>query len=225
MIILILFLIVVIFIIMKVPKKIVYVNDNTMEQKQILDETSYLAKGVLTPEFCNRLIDESRNLLYDTTGEPVDNEPVYQVNILNGSEVMHKKLWNMCKDVYHKYKVIPSSKDFMFLKRYLPNERLRIPLHYDSSEYTISFLLSDTKSFQGCQYYMFDKSTSNTISEISKCDVKVRDEFIEKYNNLPIIDYQQGDMVKFESETHLHGTLPLIKGERYILTIFYDQRA
>jgi hypothetical protein len=72
---------------------------------------------------------------------------------------------------------------------------------------------------------MFDKQTSNTISEIAKCDVKVRDEFIEKYKNLPIIDYQQGDMVKFESETHLHGTLPLIKGERYILTIFYDQKA
>ena len=210
---------------MEVPKKVVYVNDNTMEPKQFLDQTSYIAKGVLTPEFCNRLIDESRNLSYDITGEPVDNEPVYQVNILNGSTVLHKRLWNTCKDVYHKYKVIPSSMDFMFLKRYLPNERLRIPLHYDSSEYTISFLLSDTKSFQGCQYYMFDKSTSNTISEISKCDVKVRDEFIEKYNNLPIIDYQQGDMVKFESETHLHGTLPLIKGERYILTIFYDQRA
>ena len=117
MIILILLLVVVIFIIMKVPKKIVCVNDNTMEQKQILDETSYLAKGVLTPDFCNRLIDESRNLLYDTTGEPVDNEPVYQVNILNGSKVLHKRLWNMCKDVYHKYKVIPSSKDFMFLKQ------------------------------------------------------------------------------------------------------------
>ena len=69
---------------MKAPKNVVYVNDNTMEQKRILDETSYLAKGVLSPEFCNRLIDESRNLSYDVTGEPVDNEPVYQVNILNG---------------------------------------------------------------------------------------------------------------------------------------------
>jgi hypothetical protein len=66
---------------MKVPKKVVYVNDNTMEPKQFLDQTSYIAKGVLTPEFCNRLIDESRNLSYDITGEPVDNEPVYQVNI------------------------------------------------------------------------------------------------------------------------------------------------
>jgi hypothetical protein len=38
------------------------------------------------------------------------------------------------------------------------------------------------------------------------------------------MDYQQGDMVKFKSETHLHGTLPLTKGERYVLTVFYDQR-
>ena len=71
---------------------------------------------------------------------------------------------------------------------------------------------------------MFDKLTSDTISEITTCEAKVRDDFIDNYKNLPIMDYQQGDMVKFKSETHLHGTLPLTKGERYVLTVFYDQR-
>ena len=207
-----------------VMKKTLYINDITQEPKYFLDHTSYLAKGVLTPTLCETLIKESRNLVYDITSEPVDDEPVYQVNILEGTSVMHDKLWNLCKGVYYKYKDNHSSSDFMFLKRYLPNERVRIPLHYDNSEYTISFLLSDTKDFEGCEYYMFDKLTSDTISEITTCEAKVRDDFIDNYKNLPIMDYQQGDMVKFKSETHLHGTLPLTKGERYVLTVFYDQK-
>jgi hypothetical protein len=206
-------------------KKITYVNDATTQPKHFLDTSAYIAKGVLTPEFCEKLIEESRYLTYDTSDEPVDEEPVYQVNILEGDRVVHEKLWSMCKDVYHKHKVNKSSNDFMFLKRYLPNERVRIPLHYDNSEYTVSFLLSDTKSFQGCQYYMFDKTMSKALESIASCDAKVRDEFIDKYKNLPIIDYQQGDMVKFESVTHYHGTLPLTGGERYILTIFYEQKS
>lgn len=207
-----------------VMKKILYINDITKEPKQFLDQTSYLAKGVLTPTLCETLIKESRNLVYDITSEPVDDAPVYQVNILNGTSVLHEKLWNLCKGVYYKYKDNHSSSDFMFLKRYLPDERVRIPLHYDNSEYTISFLLSDTKDFEGCEYYMFDMRTSDAIHAITTCDAKVRDDFIDTYKNLPIMDYQQGDMVKFKSETHLHGTLPLTKGERYVLTVFYDQR-
>jgi len=205
------------------PWKIRYVSDNVWEQKHFFDESSYIAKGVLTPEFCNKLIDTSRNLTYSKSNEPVDKEPLYQIDIFHGTKVIHEKLWDICKDIYYKHRVNHSNTDFMFLKRYLPEERVRIPLHFDTCKYTISFLLSDTDSFQGCQYYMFDKNTSAIVKEISKCEIKVRDDFIENYNNLPIINFQQGDMVKFDAKTHYHGTLPLTGGERYLLTIFYDK--
>ena len=60
-----------------VMKKTLYINDITQEPKYFLDHTSYLAKGVLTPTLCETLIKESRNLVYDITSEPVDDEPVY----------------------------------------------------------------------------------------------------------------------------------------------------
>ena len=143
-------------------------------------------------------------------------------NNLHGCVDQYKKDCNVIGNMWpDKYSLEP-----LRMKRYLPDERVRIPLHYDNSEYTISFLLSDTKDFEGCEYYMFDKLTSDAIvlTGLTTCEAKVRDDFIDNYKNLPIMDYQQGDMVKFKSETHLHGTLPLTKGERYVLTVFYDQR-
>jgi len=121
------------------PWKIRYVSDNVWEQKHFFDESSYIAKGVLTPEFCNKLIDTSRNLTYSKSNEPVDKEPLYQIDIFHGTKVIHEKLWDICKDIYYKHRVNHSNTDFMFLKRYLPEERVRIPLHFDTCKYTISF--------------------------------------------------------------------------------------
>lgn len=208
-----------------VPKEVDYTHDRTTQPKVFIDRSSYIAKGVLDSAFCERLINASRNLKYDTTGEPVDNEPVYQIDILHGQKVVNMELWNICKDVYLQHKDKNTGFDFMFLKRYLPKERVRIPLHCDSCDYTTSFLLSDTKDFEGCEYYMFDKITSMNLVEIANSGVDARDYFIKNHKNLPIHDYQQGDMVKFEGQTHYHGTLPLTKGERYVLTIFYDQKS
>ena len=179
----------------------------------------YISRCALTPEFCERLIKTAENMTYDQSGEPIDGEPVYQINILNHDKIENETLWNICKGVYHKYKKRSNSGDSMFLKRYLPNERRRIPLHRDICNYTVSFLLSDTKDFEGCEYYMFDKKTSRKLKYLESKPASERDAFIETYKNLPIWKYEQGDAIRFKN--NLHGTLPLKSGKRYVLTIFY----
>jgi hypothetical protein len=82
--------------------------------------------------------------VYDTSDEPVDGESVYQVNILVGTKVLHEKLWNICKDVYYKYKVNRSSVDFMFLKRYQKT----------SKELQIVKLKYETNSLKGIRIFL-----------------------------------------------------------------------
>lgn len=90
----------------------------------------------------------------------------------------------------------------------------------------MSFLLSDTKDFEGGEIYIFD---SNGSTEIEKWDdnfyeeTSNRENFITSHPNLPILDYQQGDLAVYTGGKNYHGTLPIKGGERYILTFFLDK--
>jgi hypothetical protein len=190
-----------------------------------LTENAHIEPRALPRIICERLIHASKNMKFDESPEPVDDEPVYQINILEGLDVKNEKLWRLCKPIYDKYKnkKIKSHSDFVFIKRYLPNERVRIPLHHDKCDHTASFLLSSAKDFGGGKFYIFNEEDSEKLSGLSNKSVKKRDAFIQKnIDTLPLLNLLQGDMVWFKSMTHLHGTLPITCGERYILTIFYS---
>ena len=51
---------------------------------------------------------------------------------------------------------------------------------------------------------------------------RYKDRFIKNYKNLPIINYEKGDAVIYSGDNHLHGLLPVTKGERYVLIFFFD---
>ena len=90
----------------------------------------------------------------------------------------------------------------------------------------MSFLLSDTKDFEGGEIYIFDTKSSDEIETWSDADYdsdEVREKFVNSHPNLPILDYQQGDLAVYTGGKNYHGTLPVKGGERYILTFFLDK--
>ena len=96
------------------------------------------------------------------------------------------------------------------------DERRNLTVHRDDSRYTISILLSDTKDFEGCDFYIFTEEFENFKNR------NYINEYVEAPGQkLPIINFDQGDLLQFDSK-YFHGVTPLKSGERYLLTIFYD---
>jgi hypothetical protein len=171
-------------------------------------------KGALCKKRCDEIIDVAKRIGFDNTSpEAVDGDPEFQINILSNGEVLHDTLWKYCKDIYYTYRE-PNERDaFMFLKRYKTNERKSIPPHRDEATYTVSLLLSDARDFEGCEFFLFDSDFS--FDDMDTCT------YIKTHENeIPLIDFNQGDVVRFDSSSY-HGVTPLTKGERYLLTIFY----
>jgi hypothetical protein len=150
-------------------------------------------RKVLSKALCEDLIRTANKYNFDMYDEPVDGKAVYQIDIFSDCHVKNKELWNKCKNL------IPHTPNFVFLKRYSPNERLGMRMHTDNCLYTINFLLSDKNDFKGGEFYIF-------------------------YNDicLPILCYDQGDMIAYEGSKHLHGVLPVRSGYRYVLTFFIE---
>lgn len=183
------------------------------------DDKNYVKKNAVRKDQCQRMINVAKKIKFDTDPEPVDNEPLYQIDIYHDGEILNQKLWEECKLIYKGNKEIADSSDYMFIKRYNMAERTRLKAHSDKATYTVSVLLSDTKDFKGCNFFLFDKKTSEKID--SEIDPEERDKYITSLGKkLPIIAFEQGDAVRFDSEC-LHGVTNLTGGERYLLTIFY----
>jgi len=186
------------------------------------DSTFIHDKGALSKERCESLINEALGIEFDTSGEPVDDEPVYQINVYSDGKILNHRLWKHCEEIYKTYREKDGYNDFMFLKRYRMNERNRMPPHSDSAAYTVSILLSDTGNFEGCSFYLFDKDFDNKVFQGE--DVEAKHSLIDTMGgSLPLIDLKQGDVLRFDSE-QIHGVTPLKAGERYLLTIFYDAK-
>lgn len=186
------------------------------------DKSSFIHKKGIDSDHCKRIVDLARNMEFDTDAEPVDNEPLFQIDIYVDGEILNKKLWNQCKRIYRAYKEDTGSNDFMFVKRYNMSERTRLKAHSDSAKYTISVLLSSTDNFTGCEFFIFDKATTKSIApDFYEMDSEGRDRYISSLGGkLPIVPFEEGDVIRFDSEC-LHGVTHLTGGERYLLTIFY----
>jgi hypothetical protein len=188
-------------------------------------DENYIKKNAMGKDQCERIIDVAKQMKFDTDPEPVDKQPVYQIDIFNDDDVLNEKLWKQCKPIYEAHKEIADSSDFMFLKRYTMNERRRLEAHSDRATYTVSVLLSDTRDFQGCEFFLFDKKSTEKIGpKYHQMDSKEKDKYISSLGKkLPILEFEQGDVLRFDSEC-LHGVTHLTGGERYLLTIFYGTK-
>lgn len=193
----------------------------TRPRRTYIDEEGYVQKGVLSPEECRHLIDIAETSPFETKPDGVDDQPEYQIDILDG-KVKHEKLWSICKKLIPK---IDKKLHYVFLKRYTPHERTHIPLHYDDNHTTMSFMLSDTKDFEGGELYVFPLKETKKLDELDKkttMTIEKRNILIDNYKNLPILEYEQGDMAMYPGGTRMHGTLPVTSGKRYVLTFFFD---
>ena len=195
----------------------------------------YHKKNILSSYECEKLIRLSKKFKLDIDPDPTDDKPEYQIDILTSENTINNiDLWKEIKPIYEK-KLIPQLKnvsflnsinyklDFVFLKRYKLTERSYMGLHTDDNFFTIGILLSNTNDFDGGELYIFDREKSKKYDYIDYLDNGKKDNFIKKYKNLPIIDYNQGDILIYSGDNHLHGTLPITRGERYVLIFFFDK--
>lgn len=184
-----------------------------------------IKKNTLSKSECNTLINVANKYHFDTYLEPVDNDPVFQIDINVEGKILNEELWEMCKKIQKKHMGhIKRPVSFVFLKRYKPEERTRLYIHFDTSTYTSSFLLSDTSEFEGGELYIFDKKKSRELEDthrFGKMPKEDVDKFVNTYPNLPKADYAQGDMISYNGTKHLHGILPVTKGSRYVLSFFF----
>lgn len=187
-----------------------------------------LHKKMLTPEECQAIMDVSRKYAFDDGDddepEPVDGKPTWQIDIYSDGYVFNPELWGMCMDIYRKHLVRPSKTlDYIFLRRYRSDERQRLFMHFDECEHAVNILLSNTSDVDGGQLYIFDRKSSEDMSEryLHQMPEDMIDEYIATHPNLPIVPYEQGDAVEYRGDKHLHGTLPVTRGTRYMLAFFF----
>ena len=208
-----------------------------MRRKRVekISDAGFVQKSTLSKSECKELIEIAKKYDLETKPDQVDSKPEYQIDVLD-TGVINEELWEKCRLIYlNKLKPImestpwiPSDQriNFIFLRRYEKTERTHIPIHTDGSYLTMSFLLSDTKDFEGGEIYIFDTKSSKEIDNWSDTDYEsneVREKFVNSYPNLPILDYQQGDLAVYTGGKNYHGTLPITSGERYILTFFTEK--
>jgi len=208
-----------------------------MRRKRVenISDTGFVQKSTLSKSECKEFIEIAKKYDLETKPDGVDDKPEYQIDVLD-TGVINEELWEKCRLIYlNKLKPIiestpwiPSDQriNYIFLRRYEKTERTHIPIHTDDSYLTMSFLLSDTKDFEGGELYVFDSKES---IEIDNWDDKFyektsnRENFINSHPNLPILDYQRGDLAVYTGGKNYHGILPITSGERYILTFFLDK--
>lgn len=213
---------------------IILILSKKIKQRRWVDHTCFVESGVLSKRECNNIINIANKYEFKTDIERVDGKPEYQIDIFDEG-VKNVELWDISKKIYDEKlkRILKSEKwlaskkpelEFVFLKKYSPHARSYIPLHLDDNYLTMSFLLSDTNNFDGGELYVFDLNESNKIHEIDgrlNFTIELRDKFIKNYKNLPVLKYNQGDLTVYTGGVHMHGTLPVTRGERYVLTFFF----
>jgi len=187
-----------------------------------------LRKGILSPEFCNKLIEISNKYEFGNHKEVVDGKPAHEIEIYDsdnlGDPVMNKELWEISKKIYdlHLKNKNPNLPDYVFLRRYTKEERADLPVHLDQNKTTVSFLLSSRRDFEGGDLYIFDQKITNKYRYLENKSPTIRNNFVRNFKNIPIVKYDQGDMISYSGKDHLHGVIPITKGVRYSISFFFE---
>lgn len=185
---------------------------------QTSKKSKYVIKKILKREECQDLIEHASKEIFSTENDPVDDKPVYQIEMLQpDGTIQYPELYEKCMHIYNKKLSKTWGKpDFIFLKRYKPGERVDIPPHRDECSYTHNILLSDPNEYEGGDFYFYEDSSDPVLRKITRSD------FTDFANvKLPIIQMKQGEVISYEGIRHVHGVLPVTKGERYVLTYFF----
>lgn len=214
----------VIFFVVRMKRRRVYIKN----------DKGFVEKGVLSKKECEELINIAKKYKFETKPDGVDDEPEYQIDVVSDNGI-NWEIWEKCKPIYlNKLKPIISSTywipeekriNYIFLRRYTPDERTHIPLHQDENYFTMSFLLSDPNDFEGGELFVFDLNESNEMEkwvELDETTTEQSNTYIKSHPNLPILDYKQGDLAVYMGSKNYHGTLPVTSGERYVLTFFFS---
>ena len=221
-----------VFVLILICLVIFFVFHMRQRRVYIKNDKGFVEKGVLSKKECEELINIAKKYKLETKPDGVDDEPEYQIDIVSDSGV-NLEIWEKCKPIYlNKLKPIIASTPWIsedlrihytFLRRYAPDERTHIPLHQDDNYLTMTFLLSDTKNFEGSELFVFDLEESKKMDKwVDEATTEQSNTFINKHPDLPIIDYKQGDLAVYTGGENYHGTLPITGGERYILTFFFS---
>ena len=196
--------------------------------------TTSFHKEFLPKELCENLIKVADQYEYETYDEPVDNKPVYEIDIFTDNRLFNYELWKMIKP-YYEQKILPMVQkkykhtilDFVFLRRYNSMERSNISIHTDANLLSINILLSDPNDFTGGEFYIFDsaltKKYHSLYENVLSVDEEEKERFINSFQTLPIVEMKQGDCIVYEGLKHLHGVLPVKTGQRYIISFFFDR--
>jgi hypothetical protein len=185
-------------------------------------------KNVLSKDLCNRIIKTSDKYSFEDFTEEVDGRPAYEIDIYDsespGDHILNKELWEISKNIYEtKLKSKhPKAPEYVFLRRYTPDERPQLPLHLDENTTTVSFLLSNRQNFKGGDLYLFNRELTEKYRYMNYKKTVIKEEFVKNYPKLPIVNYNQGDMISYSGKHHLHGVLPVTSGARYTISFFFE---
>ena len=191
------------------------------------DDNYIIQKGVLDPELCNNIIKISDKYSFEDYTEEVDDKPAYEIDIYDseapGNHILNEELWSISKNIYevHLKRKYPKPPEYVFLRRYTCGERVDLPIHFDENEMTTSFLLSKQNEVEGGELYIFNREMTNKYRYINYKPPHIKNEFIRNFKGLPVIEYDQGDMLSYKGKRHLHGVLPVTKGVRYTISFFF----
>ena len=185
-----------------------------------------IQKKVFSNQECKHVIEVANKYPYvNDKLDTIDNQPEHQIDIYTDDEVNNKELYDLCMDLYRKH--LPNHDHlklgYIFLRRYKPEERSGVPIHFDDSTVTMSILLSETKDFEGGNLYVFDEKTSIKFDKdgLDFMENRERGKYMDG-TQLPVMKYEQGDMVMFKGGKLFHGITPVTGGERFILSYFFD---
>ena len=195
------------------------------------ENTYTLHKRVIDKETCNKIIEISNKYKVDDADDSVDDLPTFQITVYNSFDednpVGNKELLDTIKPIYNKYiePLFKKPPDHIFLRRYKVDERTELPIHLDQSNFTVSFILSDKNEYEGGELFIFSKEETKKYDHLTLTSTPryIRDEFVRNHKKLPVVNYEQGDMISYNGKDYLHGVLPITKGVRYTLIFFFEK--
>jgi len=183
-------------------------------------------KKVFSKQECEQVIEVANKYEFiNDKLDTIDGQPEHQIDIFTENEVKNKELYDLSMDLYRKH--LPNHDHlkvgYIFLRRYNPEDRTGVPIHFDECAVTMSVLLSDTKDFEGGKLYVFDEKTSRKFDKdgLDFMENTERGKYMDG-KVLPVMEYDQGDMVMFKGGKLFHGITPVTGGERYLLSYFFD---
>ena len=120
--------------------------------------------------------------------------------------------------------------EWAFIRKYETSGRIHLPAHFDTTCYTINIPLSDPTDYEGGEFLLVNNK--NTLPEwVNNQHAGVLNNITDdllRNNYVSSIKPKMGEIIVLRGQNNkvappnLHRVLPLKKGKRYILCLFFD---